>query len=84
MKLHEIVRGVEVDGENGATVWKHGYVRGYNSLAEAEVVVDKEQLDIVVQSNALYQIPKKVIDDIVKGVATAIESGAIISLKGER
>ena len=81
MKLSDVVRGVEekdTDGfspeEIGGKAWNRA--KSYNSLASAEVVVDRERIFEIIVDIAL---PLK----ITEAIATAIESGSIISLKEE-
>ena len=108
-KLHEAVRGVEVkELMPMVTDYRRGhktvdFIKGYNSLAQAEVVVDRETLkDIILEiasnhphrnwglgikgydSVSMEQRRKENLkhwDLLVDAIATAIESGAIISLK---
>ena len=87
-KLHEVVRGVEEKEENlncGSTVKVTDYqARGHNILASAEVVVQKSSLvDII---NAEYFKAKDGFIEsgvLAQAIATAIESGAVISIKNE-
>ena len=90
-KLNEVIRGVEErslrlpEGESEPCV----YNLGYNSLANAEVVVDREELTgITAQGYCTDRNGHKVLDpdlleDIAKAIATAIENGSIIRLKEE-
>ena len=94
-KLHKVVRGVEVkevptviDGDDIVHIHK----LGYNSLAESEVVVDRDKVGQVIRNiakefDALWEEMDKVdnldVEIMSKAIATAIEGGAIISLKGD-
>lgn len=89
MKLSEVVRGVEVkefDKEPDYTSYSDGVVVGNNSLAQAEVVVDREKIEKMIgeyMSSVSYAKLDGVFryNPLANQIATAIESGAIISLK---
>ena len=78
MKLHEVVRGVE-EIDKDCSEWEDGH----NSLASAEVVVDSHLLEVIrkhIDSDGklVGGVPR-----LYNAIATAIESGSIISLKEE-
>ena len=85
MTIKDVIRGVEIKYDNPKHI---GHCdRGYNSLASAEVVVDREKIKESINSALFYlghigstlnDYDKKVIENY---IATAIESGAIIRLK---
>lgn len=90
MKLSDVVRGVE---EKDLSGYREGHGRGseghyleygYNSLASAEVVVDREKIKESIRKWEGGQTLIKInYDSLAQAIATAIESGEIISLKEE-
>ena len=99
MKIKDVVRGVEEkEAHNKACDCHNCYeVDGYNSLASAEVVVDivalgqalRKHLDTFPVDVNLTMLRDMGIDyqnlirRSLESIATAIESGAVISLKKE-
>ena len=97
VSIKQVVRGVEEknclwnwEGNSGwsATECKdYGIAVGYNSLALTEVVVDREKIAKMIKAMAYvdddvaFDPTNKYINDIADAIATAIESGSIISLK---
>lgn len=74
MTIKDVVRGVEEIEIQAMTTVR---AEGYNSLAHSEVVVDREKLlEICKTQNCDYY-------ELSEAIATAIESGSIISLKKE-
>ena len=62
--------------------------RGYNSLASAEVVVDREQIRQIIDTSTENCIAENMtVEEVVacntNAVYAALNSGSIISLKGE-
>ena len=79
--MHEVVKGIEVKTYQNTREWMNGgayRADGYNSLASAEVVVDRKELYDSLPYGYLDGIQRSEICDL---VATAIESGSIIRLK---
>ncbi|MCK9324172.1 MAG: hypothetical protein M0P69_01610 [Bacteroidales bacterium] len=84
MKLSDVVRGVEVRkiGERGDNYDRVDYINGgYNSLASAEVVVDSRAIANVINDMDLDRWDSD--EALAQAIATAIESGAVLSLKKE-
>ena len=88
MKLSDVVRGVEIkEYPKGIKSGVDEELEGYNSLASAEVVVDREKIAFMIKdkywdtleyNRDLLELHAK---DLAKSIATAIESGSIIRLK---
>ena len=87
MKLSDVVRGVE---EKDIQAFENTTADGWNDLASAEVVVDiykiaelldKKNVVQHIESNNSYWGGKLGLIPIAQAIATAIESGSIISLK---
>ena len=86
MKLHEVIRGIEVKTYQNTREWMNGgayRADGYNSLASVEVVVDSHLLEVIrkhIDSDGklVGGVPR-----LYNAIATAIESGAVLSLKKE-
>ena len=76
-KLSEVVRGVE-EKETLDPMRQSQKAVGHNKLASADVVVDREKIN-----ELLWNEDKQPYIGLVEQIATAIESGSIISLKGE-
>lgn len=90
MKLHEVVRGVEVkEYPKGIGSGVDEELEGYNSLASAEVVVDEKAIAMLMTKVSEDKYHGKaftynyMVDVIAQAIATAIESGAVLSLKKE-
>jgi len=82
MKLHEVVRGVEVkEYPKGIGSGVDEELEGYNSLASAEVVVDSRAIANVINDMDLDRWDSD--EALAQAIATAIESGAVLSLKKE-
>lgn len=91
MKLSDVVRGVEVK-ENKIGIPERltdfctkDFREGYNSLASAEVVVDREKVaEIIIKNDVPVECSyEHSVKKLAQAIATAIESGSIISLKEE-
>ena len=85
MKLSDVVRGVEKKDRklnNGRESWVY-FSDGYNSLASAEVVVDREKLKALVNIDGLL-LRKDFENEVTEAIATAIESGAVIKIKEQK
>ena len=85
MKIKDVVRGVEEKTYQNTREWMNGgayRADGYNSLASAEVVVDRDAMCKVARET-LFDVDCDLLEDIVSVITTAIESGSIISLKGK-
>ena len=79
MKLHEIVSGVEVKELNAYKYdEEYGRDEGYNTLAEAEVVVDRDKIQECINEWADRGI------SLVNIIATAIEKGEIVKLREDK
>ena len=92
-KLYEVVRGVEVKELAGydepySSINRFHQRIGYNSLASAEVVVDREKIaNIFLDWDRSRQASGSFVESVstlANSIATAIESGSTISLKGEK
>lgn len=80
-KLSHVVRGVE-DINKDVSEWEDGY----NSLASANVVVDREKIERMI-GEYISSVSHTKLDGVFRynplanQIATAIESGEVISLK---
>lgn len=83
MKIKDVVRGIEEKTYQNTREWMNGgayRADGYNSLASAEVVVDKNR--VMLELDWLSTgLPDGIVEQIANTIRTTIESGSIISLK---